>query len=44
VYSLGRFALWQNLLMDDVFDDLGKIRNMISLASEYDLLREAASL
>lgn len=38
VYSLGRFALWSNILLDDVYTDLAKIRNMISLTG-YDLLR-----
>jgi hypothetical protein len=42
VYSLGRFALWSNILQDDVFLDLVKIRNMIALTNDYDLLRSHA--
>lgn len=38
VYSLGRFACWRNILLDDVYDDLFKVRSMINL-SHYDLIR-----
>jgi hypothetical protein len=38
VYSLGRFATWRNILLDDVYDDFHKIRGMISLG-HYDLMR-----
>jgi len=39
IYSLGRFALWSNLLLDDVYDDLSKIKRMIDLRSDYDCLK-----
>lgn len=38
VYSLGRFACWRNVLLDDVYEDFFKIRNMIRL-NHYDLMR-----
>jgi hypothetical protein len=38
VYSLGRYATWRNILLDDVFDDFFKIRAMINMTS-YDLIR-----
>lgn len=38
VYSLGRFACWRNVLLDDVYEDFFKIRSMISL-NHYDLMR-----
>lgn len=31
VFSLGRFATWRNVLMDDVFDDYHRIRSMMEL-------------
>lgn len=40
VYSLGRFACWRNILLDDVFDDYWKIKKMIGL-QEYDLTKAA---
>lgn len=38
IYSLGRYATWRNILMDDVLEDILKIRSMIA-ASEYDVVR-----
>lgn len=38
VYSLGRFATWRNVLLDDVFDDFFKIRQLMELDS-YDQRR-----
>lgn len=35
IYSLGRFATWRNLLLDDVVDDVDKIRQLVSL-TEYE--------
>ena len=35
VYSLGRFAVWRNILLDDVFEDIASIRRMIT-QSHYD--------
>lgn len=29
IYSLGRFACWRNILLDDVYDDFYKIKRMI---------------
>jgi hypothetical protein len=39
IYSLGRFACWRNVLLDDVYEDVFKIRNMIN-KSPYDLRKE----
>lgn len=39
VYSLGRFATWRNILLDDIYDDIGAIRKMIT-QSNYDLALE----
>ncbi len=33
IYSLGRFATWRNILLDDVFDDIYKIMDLIKLDS-----------
>lgn len=41
VYSLGRFACWRNILLDDVFDDYWKVKKMIAL-NEYDIARTIA--
>jgi len=30
IYSLGRFATWRNILLDDVLDDLYKIKKMMT--------------
>lgn len=30
IYSLGRFAVWRNLVLDEVYDDIFKIRRMIN--------------
>lgn len=35
VYSLGRFATWRNILLDDVVHDIAVIKKLIN-ASEYD--------
>lgn len=35
VYSLGRFATWRNILLDDIYDDIAVIRKMIA-QSHYD--------
>lgn len=39
IYSLGRFACWKNILMDDVYKDIHKIRAMAKLGS-YDVIKE----
>ncbi len=33
VYSLGRYATWRNILLDDVFEDIIKIRDLMKLDS-----------
>lgn len=35
IYSLGRFATWRNITLDDVYDDILKIKKWIN-QSEYD--------
>jgi len=30
IYSLGRFATWRNILLDDVYEDIFKIRDLMS--------------
>lgn len=39
LYSLGRFAIWKNILLDDVYDDILKIRSMIG-KHKYDQYKE----
>jgi len=39
IYSLGRFACWRNILLDDVYDDVFKIRRMLT-QSHYDIRKE----
>ena len=39
IYSLGRFATWRNLVLDDVFDDILVIRRMLN-QSMYDHHKE----
>lgn len=39
IYSLGRFACWRNILLDDVYNDVFKIRHMIRQSS-YDVRKE----
>ena len=39
IYSLGRFAIWKNILLDDVLDDIYMIRRFIN-TSNYDIRRE----
>ena len=40
IYSLGRFAIWKNILLDDVFKDIDRIRHFINL-SKYDHMKES---
>ncbi len=35
IYTLGRFATWRNILLDDVYEDVAAIRKMIT-QSQYD--------
>lgn len=39
VYSLGRFATWRNILLDDVLHDIHQIRKMMT-RDEYDFAKE----
>ncbi len=41
IYSLGRFATWRNILLDDVVDDIAIIRRLMK-SSPYDVRREIA--
>jgi hypothetical protein len=41
VYSLGRFATWRNVLLDDVLQDVGVIKRLIH-ATPYDVARVRA--
>ena len=36
IYSLGRFATWRNILLDDVYEDVAAIRRMMA-QSHYDI-------
>jgi hypothetical protein len=36
IYSLGRFATWRQLLLDDIVPDIGIIDKFISQDSAYD--------
>lgn len=43
VYSLGRFATWRNILLDDVVNDISVIKRLMrSAAAHYDTRRQAA--
>ncbi len=33
IYSLGRYATWRNILLDDVYEDIFKIRDLMNLDS-----------
>lgn len=39
IYSLGRFATWRNILLDDVVDDIAVIKRLIRSGAPYDLRR-----
>ncbi len=41
VYSLGRFATWRNILLDDVLQDVYVIKRLLN-SNEYDAARIAA--
>lgn len=38
IYSLGRFATWRNILLDDVLNDIFRIREMMN-STDYDFVR-----
>ena len=42
IYSLGRFATWRNILLDDVVDDIAVIKRLLKANNAYDV-RKAAS-
>jgi hypothetical protein len=42
VFSLGRFATWRNILLDDVVDDIVQVKRLLKSSSAYDLRRAAA--
>jgi hypothetical protein len=42
IYSLGRFATWRNILLDDVVDDIAAIKKLLKANSAYDIRRAAA--
>lgn len=39
IYSLGRFATWRNVLLDDVVDDITAIKRLLKSNSAYDVRR-----
>lgn len=41
VYSLGRFATWRNLLLDDVVDDIAVVKRLMRTADKYELRKSA---
>lgn len=42
IFSVGRFATWRNILLDDVVHDLSVVKKLIKLGN-YQLTKEAAS-
>jgi hypothetical protein len=42
IYSLGRFATWRNILLDDVVDDITAIKKLLKANNAYDVRRAAA--
>jgi len=43
IYSLGRFATWKNLLLDDVVDDIAVIKRLMRSGLHYDQARSYAT-
>jgi hypothetical protein len=39
IYSLGRYATWRNILLDDVHDDIFKIRQLMKMGN-YNIFKE----
>lgn len=39
IYSLGRFAIWKNILQDDVYEDILKIREFLLSSTHYDMFK-----
>jgi hypothetical protein len=44
IYSLGRYATWRNILLDDLVKDLSVISKFISSGSQYDLKKHSAKI
>lgn len=42
VYSLGRFATWRNVLLDDLVQDIDVIKRLMRTETPYDLRRSGA--
>ncbi len=42
IYSLGRFATWRNILLDDVVDDINSIKRLLKTNSAYDTRKAMA--
>lgn len=42
IFSLGRFAVWKNILQDDVYDDAMRIRGWINSGSHYDMMKDVS--
>lgn len=42
VFSLGRFATWRNILLDDVVDDITVVKKLIRSGAAYDVRRAGA--
>jgi hypothetical protein len=42
LYSLGRFATWRNILLDDIVDDIAVIKRINRNSTGYDLRRHTA--
>lgn len=42
IYSLGRFATWRNILLDDLVQDIDVIKRLMRTETPYDLRRSGA--
>jgi hypothetical protein len=42
IFSLGRYACWRNILLDDVFEDYYRVRRLMELDSQYDFRRHVS--
>ena len=42
IYSLGRFATWRNILLDDVVDDIAVVKRLLKANNAYDLKKASA--
>jgi len=42
VYSLGRFATWRNILLDDVINDIAVIKRLLRADTAYDVKKAVA--